>query len=341
MVVFSAGQFEASEDMVIACAVRNVDGSWQKTRVLLDRFEMDGETYIPWCPSILLADDGDLHLFFMGNALSGYEFDPQPHSTMFACWLQLDDNAIRMFHARVHDLACGPPRLLLPDDRRINVQGRPLQLPGGEWVVPIDDMGTRHSHFVVFDRKLERYEKRGDLYADPGVLEPSLVRLPDGGILCYVRFFPPWNWNKVPIGLEQHGYIFRATSSDECRTWSTPIETELPNPNSGIDINLGRSGRLLLAYNSSHALRLPLCVGISDDLGRTFRVRDVETGLTDPRYTWRFGNYEINCHCYPKLHQTKDGIWHLFYSHRYDCIKHVWFEESWLEGGRKVFGLAT
>ena len=130
-----------------------------------------------------------------------------------------------------------------------------------------------------------------------------------------------------------------ALPHDDCRTWSEPVVTNLRNPNAGIDIALGKSGRLLLTYNDSYLLRLPLCVGISDDMGKTFRVRDVETKLATPRFTWWFGNYTNNCYAYPKLIQTRDETWHLFYTHQYDCIKHVWFDEKWLEKGRKVIGL--
>jgi len=337
--VWSAGQFERSEDMVIAGAVMGRGGRWEKTQVVVDRFEMDGETWIPWCPTVLAADDGSVHVFFAGNARSEYEFVPMPRSIVRASWQAGDDARSGLFHARLRDLRCDEVRRLLPDDSGFNVQGAPLHLKSGGWAVPYDSCPGAHSHFVVLDEKIETYEKRGDIFCPPGSLEPSVVQLEDGRVICYLRFHSEgWRWVDAFAGKELQGHIWRTESDDECRTFSDPVATNLRNPSAGNDIALSRSGRLLITYNDSYALRLPLCVGISDDMGETFRVRDIETGLGEPCYGWPSANYEHNCHGYPKLLQTRDGIWHLFYTHRYECIKHVWFDEGWLEKGRKVVG---
>ncbi len=161
-------------------------------------------------------------------------------------------------------------------------------------MVPYDDHNC-HSSFVVFDEQIEAYEKRADLFCPPGSLEPSVIQLEDGRIICYMCFHPQnWNWTRAIEGKDVQGHIWRLESDDECRTFSEPMATNLRNPSAGIDIALSRSGRMLITFNDSYALRLPLSVGISDDLGRTFRVRDVETGLGEPVYGWAFGNYEYN-----------------------------------------------
>ena len=339
--VWSAGQFEESEDMVIAGAVMGKDGTWSGSHVVVDRFELKGETWIPWCPTVLCADDGSLHVFFMGNPRSSYVFVPEPRSTVRAGWQLGDDRKNKMFHARLRDFRCEDVRMLFPEDSGVNIQGAPLRLESGAWVVPYDSMTTGHSHFVVLDERIEACEKRGDVFCDPGSLEPSVVQLEDGRIICYLRFHSTdWNWNHAIYGREVQGHVWRTESTDECRTFSAPVATNLRNPSGGIDIALSRTGRFLITFNDSYALRLPLCVGISDDLGATFRVRDIETGIGDPVYGWPFANYEHNCHAYPKLVQSSDGIWHLFYSYRMECIKHVWFDEAWLAGGRRVFGFA-
>ena len=337
--VWSAGQFENSEDMVIAGAVMGADGKWEKTHVVVDRFELEGETWIPWCPTVLTASDGSLHVFFMGNPRSEYVFVNEPRSTVRASWQMGDDAKNQMFHARLRDFRCDQIRMLLPDEPGVNTQGRPLHLQSGGWAVPYDSCHTTHSHLVVLDEQLEAYEKRGDLFCPPGSLEPSIVQLDDGRILCYLRFHPRnWNWTKAVAGKEVQGHIWKMMSEDEGRTFCDPVATNLRNPSGAIDIALSQSGRLLITYNDSYALRLPLCVGISDDLGEMFRVRDIETELGEPVYNWTFANYEHNCHSYPKLIQTSNGLWHLFYTYRYACIKHVWFDEAAVEKGRKVIG---
>jgi len=98
------------------------------------------------------------------------------------------------------------------------------------------------------------------------------------------------------------------------------------DPHSGVDIAFDAENEyLLIAYNDSHSLRTPLTVGISSDKGRTFHTQDVETVV---------GEYS-----YPKLHQLRDGQWHLFYTYQRKHIEHVQFSTEWLLKGRKVIGL--
>ena len=78
------------------------------------------------------------------------------------------------------------------------------------------------------------------------------------------------------------------------------------------------------SFNDSYAERVPLSVGISGDEGNTLQVRDIEV---------KNGIYG-----YPKLLQTRDGLWHLFYSQNYHHIEHVSFDEDWLLSGRRVIG---
>ncbi len=121
------------------------------------------------------------------------------------------------------------------------------------------------------------------------------------------------------------GHIWKASSTDDCESFSAPVQTNLRNPSSGIDISLSRTSEsFLIVYNDSYAERVPLSVGISGDGGKTLSVRDVEA---------KSGSYG-----YPKLLQTSDGIWHLFYSQNYHHIEHVSFDEDWLLSGRRVIG---
>ena len=327
--IWVAGQFEGSEDMIVAGALRHTNGEWEKPHAVIRRFQLDGETWIPAWSTVLQSDDGDLHIFFCGYPLSEYAFVPKPAATVRSAWMVPDYKPIKAFHTQLRDFKAEDPRMIIPDELGVNIQGRPLHLQSGEWAIPYDSLATNHGHFIILDKDLENWEKQGDIFAPPGVCEPAVVQLPDGEVLCYLRY---WAWGTG-------GHIWKSVSRDNCRTFTVPVETNLRNPCAGNDIALSRSGRLLIAYNDSYTLRVPLCVGISDDMGKTFTVRDIETGLGEPCYGWRLANYEHNSYSYPKLIQTADGVWHLFYTYRYECIKHAWFSEEWLEGGRRVIGL--
>lgn len=66
------------------------------------------------------------------------------------------------------------------------------------------------------------------------------------------------------------GFIWMASSKDEGLTWSDLIPTNLPNPDSGIEVvDLGQ-GKLVLIYNHSHTDRFPLHLGVSLDGGITW-----------------------------------------------------------------------
>ena len=70
--------------MVVAGAVMGTDGKWEKTHVEVDRFELAGETWIPWCPTVLAGSDRSLHVFFIGNRRSEYVFIKKLHTTVRA-----------------------------------------------------------------------------------------------------------------------------------------------------------------------------------------------------------------------------------------------------------------
>lgn len=92
-----------------------------------------------------------------------------------------------------------------------------------------------------------------------GVIEPALFfdaqkRL---RMLCRDRA------NKIG----EKGYIWTAVSEDEGLHWSELKQTDLPNPDSGVEVvDLGE-GKLILVYNHSHTHRHPLNVAVSLDGG--------------------------------------------------------------------------
>ena len=95
-----------------------------------------------------------------------------------------------------------------------------------------------------------------------GVIEPALFYDMQGNlrILCRDRAHR--------IG--EKGYIWMALSEDTGLHWSEFKRTDLPNPDSGIDVvDLGM-GKLILIYNHSHTKRDPLNLAVSLDGGDTW-----------------------------------------------------------------------
>jgi hypothetical protein len=332
-VVWYYGSYEGSEDQRIAGAVLRADGSWQPTQRVVDRFEYDGET---WCPEIgvpLTTPDGQLALCFWACPLSSFRLVQNPirlhpsGGSGGGSWFALptfegDDALIwtrdisesRVFWSVLNEARVIEPPSLLTDERGLVVMGAARRLRSGRWLLPYHTETKAlwfRSRFFLSDEQQTNWQSRADIYAEPGCLEPVAVERPNGDILCYMR--------RGGYG----GHIWRSVSKDGGETFTSPEPTNLRNPHAGIDLGLSHTtGRLLLVYNDSYRLRTPLTVGISDDDGQTFRMRDVEVAQ---------GSY-----AYPKLVQDRAGLWHLFYTNNYRHIQHASFDEAWLEKGRPM-----
>lgn len=333
-VTWYCGSYEGSEDQRIAGTLRTSDGSWQPAHIVVDRFEYQGDTWIPEIGVPIPTPDGDLRLVFWACPLSGFRLVKNPGIIRIAggwgggswfpyptvsyeetVWTR-DIPTSRVFISQLTSEYTAHSPQLFTEEPGLVVMGAARKLESGRWVLPYHtERKDRwfHSRFFLSDERQEKWETKADIFAEPGCLEPVVVQLPSGDILCYMRHG----------GFD--GHIWRAVSSDECRAFSDPKPTNLRNPNAGIDIGVSKvSNRLLVVYNDNYRQRTPLCVGISEDDGKTFLMRDVES--------------KPGAFAYPKLLQDRNGLWHLFYSHDYRHIQHAWFEEAWLEDGRQVLG---
>ena len=98
-------------------------------------------------------------------------------------------------------------------------------------------------------------------------------------------------------------------SYDDGVTWSPARATDLPNPNSGIDVVHLKDGRYAMVYNHTPRGRTPLNLAVSRD-GENWT--PWQTLESDP------GEYS-----YPAMIQAADGTLHITYTWRRLKIKHV------------------
>jgi predicted neuraminidase len=184
-------------------------------------------------------------------------------------------------------------------------RSHPLVLPG-RIILPVYDENTWQSCMLLSDDDGHSWRLTRPISTPPGNIQPCLAPLSDGRLLAYLRTGGSGGW------------IWRTTSLDGGETWGTPTPTDIPNPNSGIDLLRLQSGKLALAYNPSDRLRTPLCVAIAGNDERWQAQRTMEEGR---------GEYS-----YPALFQAPDGIIHLVYTYKRQYIQHARFSESWLAG---------
>jgi len=149
-----------------------------------------------------------------------------------------------------------------------------------------------------------------DAVPQRGLIQPTVVECEDGKLMAFFR-------NGFPSRR-----ILKSESNDGGMTWSGVTETPLLHPGSGIEALRLRSGRLLMVYNDkTHGPRDSLAVSLSDDDGETWpHIRHLEQ---EPG-----GRFD-----YPSVIQSKDGTLHASYSFHLKTIKHVHFNEAWVEAG--------
>ena len=136
--------------------------------------------------------------------------------------------------------------------------------------------------------------KIGDEY---GIIQPSLVDMGGKHIRLYAR------------STQTIGKICQSDSYNDGLTWSEVKTTELPNPNSGIDVVRLRDGRLVMIYNRSTHARTPLNLAISHDGEHWKDFYELET---EP------GEYS-----YPALIQAQNGDLLMTYTWRRKKIRFV------------------
>ena len=318
-----AGTREGNEDQrVLHSVLQPGSESWSAPKVLVDHIDHAGERWVPEVAAPLVSN-GAVNVAFSAAPISGFFQTEQPKvfrrdlkkALLFVAPPPGNSRAVtgdtigRLEPIRTAEPVLGRIAVIL--------QGKSMAWDGDDWLLQCNsfDDQDRHSSSLVVGRPGGTWRLARELTCDPGCLEPSTVRFADGSALCYSRY-----------GQRGSGCIWRSESANvSLESLSDPRLTTLRNPSSGIDIAVDGGERLLIAYNDSHRLRTPLTLGVSDDRGETFRCVDVETDT---------GEYS-----YPKLMQSADGVWHLFYTWRRECISHVSFTPEELLSGRPVFGL--
>jgi predicted neuraminidase len=109
---------------------------------------------------------------------------------------------------------------------------------------------------------------------------------------------------------------------DRGEHWTAIEPLDVFNPNAGLTAVRRNNGDLLLVFNNSPDQRDVLSLAISRDNGQSWSViHDFENHHKPP----------LNRFSYPLLIQAANGHYHLMYTWNRQYIKHVEFNEAWLE----------
>lgn len=195
------------------------------------------------------------------------------------------------------------------------VKGNPIHFSDGTVGLPV------YHEFLAKFGELLRLDTKGNVIDKTRLswgrdsLQPVIMPYSESRAISLMRYAggPP---NRI---LAQY-------SHNSGLSWTTPFKTGLPNPNAaitGISINGGR--QLLIVFNNDPNERDHLSLAVSSDQGATWKIIH-EFERWNP--SWEGGKQGYS---YPSLIQTEKGDFHLVYSWNVHKIKHVHFNQAWLE----------
>jgi len=192
-------------------------------------------------------------------------------------------------------------------------------------IVPLYSDGYDISLMALSDDGGQTWRASRPLVSLGGV-QPSLAKRRDGSLVALMRDNGP-----------PPQRVLQATSADGGETWSDVTDSDIPNPGSGLEVIVLKSGRWALVNNDTEQGRHRLSVWLSDDDGRTWpwrrTIEDVPPGP------------EADTAGYPSLIQSRDLSLHLTYTFTRkgpqvpqddqgrplrETIRHAIFDEAWV-----------
>ena len=189
-----------------------------------------------------------------------------------------------------------------------------LVLPSGRILLPLYSDGYYVGIMAISDDGGETWRASSPI---PGALlnQPSVVRKKDGTLIAYMR--EEGDFRKR---------VLISSSEDDGETWTPAVYTDIPNPNSSMEVIALRDGNWVMVYNDTEDGRYSLAAALSNDEGKTWQ--------------WKrhLENKKGGAYHYPSVIQTKDGLIHITYTFNSggnpgNSIKHVVIDSNWITQG--------
>ena len=297
------GSREGARDVAIYQS-RLKDGQWDQPRAVVQRRQMksDLNRHIRKIgnPIVYQHPDGRLWLFFVTVSVGGW-------AGSSISLVESTDNGATWSKAR---------RLVTSPFLNLStlVKGSAIRYNDGSIALPV-----YHEFFGKFGEllRLDRDGRIMDkirLTSGRRALQPAIAVVSEEravGLLRYAGPPPP--------------RVLHTVSEDAGRNWSIPQKIHLPNPDSALDVLALADGRLLAVLNDIDHARWRLTLAVSDNLGQAWRTIKV---LEQQKDDSDINRYQFS---YPWLLRGAAGDFHLFYTWNKTRIKHVEFNQPWLE----------
>jgi predicted neuraminidase len=292
LVTWYGGSYESSDDESLFMARRKKgEKNWSRPRVLIRN---------PSQPvgNAVIFTDARQRLWIVWGRMEASQ--PLLHNTGWS------ETRLMYRISQDHGFTWSPDKLFPLDTTGWLPRNLPITLQSGELVLPLsDERNDNDLSFVVISRDNGASWERSQSIPNTSKSgeQPTVVQRHDGSLLALLRTRP---------------VLLASESTDRGLTWSQAKPTEFKCPDAAISMRKLANGNILLAWNNQDNARSPLHLARSTDNGRNWsRPLMLESNP---------GEYS-----YPSIFQTSDGKIHIVYTYRRYSIKHLEFDESWLD----------
>lgn len=289
-----AGTKEGRPDVKIWYSIYH-DGKWQmaKSIVTPEMIARANHRYVLKVgnPVIYRAQNGDLHLFVVSVSIGGWSGSALNH-------LVSSDGGLTWSQ---------PERIVISPFFNIStlVRTSAVGLSDGGFYLPV------YHEFIRKYPELLRFDANGEfveqirITSKNHMLQPSIMPTSAKSAWAYFR-------NSARIGESRE--LFASFTQDGGKKWSSPIATNLLNPDSSLVAANLADGRYVMVYNNID--RSHLWIAISTDGINWKPVYELENTPND----------EFS---YPSIQVNKDYI-DILYTNNRQNIKHVRFSREWI-----------
>lgn len=261
LVAWFGGTHEKHDDVGIWLS-KGEPGNWSRP-VEVAKIREDAH----WNPVLFRDPSGKITLFFkVGKTIDFWE-----------TWYKTSDDDGESWTEAVE---------LVPGDKggRGPVRNKPIVLSNGTWLAPASNELNE-----VWNAFVDRSEDGGKTWTEgefvklqrdstfgEGVIQPALWESSPGKVHMLLR--------------SSAGVICRSDSEDYGKTWSPVYKTDLPNPNSGIDVTRLDDGTLVLIFNPDNknwGSRSPISLAVSRNNGTTWSpIIELDRGTEDDEFSY-------------------------------------------------------
>lgn len=190
----------------------------------------------------------------------------------------------------------------------------PLVLPTGRILLPLYSDGFNLSLVAISDDDGETWRASLPIVG-LGPTQPTLVHKKDGTLVAYLR--------------DTGDPLYRvqiSTSKDNGESWSAAVDTEIPNPDSSLEVVVLKDGHWVMVHNDTEDGRHRLTASLSDNEGASWKwKRQLEPSDDGGR-----------SFSYPSVIQTREGLIHMTYSYSAKgaggrTIRHCVVSTEWIK----------